>query len=102
MLKHVYIFKYSYKSNTKGTRFELDKKQPLILGAVVERCSGSKLWTRQLYFTCVSEDFGHIFPTCSKKFTNISKVGCVTSFYQHFFVSNKICYYKTNSGNLYN
>ena len=48
--------------------------------------------------------FGHIFSTCSKKFTKMLKVGnifrCVT-FYQHFFASDKT-YYKTNSGSLYN
>ena len=41
-----------------------------------------------------------------KKFTKNLKVGkifrCVTSLYQHFLVSDKICYYKTDSANSYN
>ena len=89
----------------KEARFKFDKKQPFILGAAVQRCSGSKLSGRELYFIGVFEDFGHIFPTCSKAFTKNLKVGkifcCVTSFYQHFFVGDKISYYKTKSGNSY-
>ena len=91
------------KSNIKGARFEFYKKQPLILGAVVERYPGSNLSRLQLYFTGVFEDFGHIFLTCSKKFTKVLTVGmifrCVISFYQHSFVSEKICYYGTISSN---
>ena len=83
------------------TRFHY-KKQPLILGAAVKRCSGSKLSGLQLYFTGVFEDFGHIFPTFSKKFTKILKEGkifpCVTLFSYYFFVSDKICYHETYSG----
>ena len=56
-------------------------------------------------FTGILEDFGHIHPTCSEKI-NILKVGKIfqsaTTFYQNFFVSDKICYYETNSGNSYN
>ena len=64
-------------SNIKGARFEFYKKQQLILEAAVERCSGSKLSGKQLYFTSVFEDIGNIFKTCSKKFTKILKVGKV-------------------------
>ena len=89
----------------KEARFKCDKKQPFILGAAVQRCSGSILSGRELYFIDVFEDFGHIFPICSKAFTQNLKVGkifrCVTSFYQHFFVGDKISYYKTKSGNSY-
>ena len=94
--------------NTNQTPVEqdLDLKKLLILGAALERCSGSELTGLQLYFTGVFEDFGHIFPTCSKIFTKILKVGkifrCVTSPYQHFFVSGKICYYKTSTSNINN
>ena len=68
--------------------------------------SQSKLLGLQLYFTGIFEDFGHIFLICSKKSIKILKVRkifrYVTPFYQYFFVSDKICYHKTNSGNLYN
>ena len=64
-------------SNIKGARFEFYKKQQLILGAAVEKCSRSKLSGKQLYFTSVFDDIGNIFQTCSKKFTKILKVGKV-------------------------
>ena len=51
------------------------KKQPLILGAAVERCSGSERSDLQFYFTGVFEEFGHVFPIFSKKSTKIFKVG---------------------------
>ena len=76
------------------------------MGAAIERCSGSRLSSLRLDFTAVFEDFGHIFPPCSNKFTKMLKGGkifrCVTSFYQHFFVSDKICCQRANSGNSYN
>ena len=85
------------------SKISILQEAAIVLGAAVERCSGSKVLGLQLYFTGVFEDFGHIFTTCSKKFTKILKLGkifrYVTSFYQHFFVSDPICYYKTNSGN---
>ena len=90
----------------KGARFEIYKKQPIILGAAVERCSGSKLPGLQLYFMDVFDDSGHIFPTCSKESIKILKVGknfrCVISFCQYFLVTDKICYNKNNSGNSHN
>ena len=88
------------------SKISILQEAAIVLGAAVERCSGSKVLGLQLYFTGVFEDFGHIFTTCSKKFTKILKLGkifrYVTSFYQHFFVSDPICYYKTNSGNQQN
>ena len=50
----------------KEARFEFYKKQLLILGVVIEMCSGSKLSGLHLYFAGVFEDFSHIFPICSK------------------------------------
>ena len=38
-----YLNAHSTFSNIKGARFEFYKKQQLILGAAVEKCSGSKL-----------------------------------------------------------
>ena len=65
----------------------------------------SKLSCLQLLyerFSLFYKDFDHIFLTCSEKFINISKLWkifrCATSFYQYFFVSDKSCYHKTNSG----
>lgn len=49
----------------KEARFEFYKKQ-LILGEVVEMCSGSKLSGLHFYFAGVFEDFSHFFPICSK------------------------------------
>ena len=87
----------------QGARFEFCKEQLLILGAIVESCFGNKMSNFQLYFTGVFKDIGSIFPTCSKMFTKILKGGkifrCVTSFYQYFFASDKICYQKADSGN---
>ena len=75
-------------------------------GAFWKHISESKLSGLQLYFAGVFEDFGQIFLTCCKRFIKSLKVGkifrCVTSFYQHFFVSDISCYHKTNSGNSYN
>ena len=80
-----------FNTNIKRARFEFYEKQILILGATVERYSGSiclKVNCQACSFTNVSEDFGHIFLTCSNKFIKILKVGkifrCVT-FYQYFF-----------------
>ena len=97
-------------NKTSGARFEFYKKPPLILGAAVQRCSGS-IWIEVNCHACnftlqafssFYKDFDHIFLTCSEKFINISKLGkifrCVTSFYQYCFVRDKSCYHKTNSG----
>ena len=70
MLEHVFIFKHYHKSDIKGARFEFYKKQPVILVAAVELCSGSELSDQQLYFTGVFEDFGHIFRPVLKDVLN--------------------------------
>ena len=97
LLEQVFIFK-QHKIKHQKAILEFYKKQPLILGAAVERCSGSmsciKLSCLQLYLTGVFENFRHILLTCSRKFIKILKVGkifrCVTSFHQYFFVSHKL------------
>ena len=44
LLENFKIFKHYHKSKIKGARFEFYKKQPLILGAAVDKCSGSYVW----------------------------------------------------------
>ena len=51
----------NHKSNIKGARFEFYQKQPLILTAAVERCSGNKLSGLHFYFTGVFEDLSYFF-----------------------------------------
>ena len=103
LLLHSAAEQFEFAVSFKGARFEIYKKQSIILGAAIENYFGSIC----LEVNCQACNFtGHIFLTCFKKFLKILKVGkifqCVTSFYQYFFVRDKSCCYKTNSDNSYN
>ena len=57
-------------TNQTSKEQDLNFKQPVILVAAVELCSGSELSDQQLYFTGVFDDFGHIFRPALKDVLN--------------------------------
>ena len=74
---NIFIFLNINTNQTSKEKFECYKKQPLILGAAVERCSWNislEVNGQACNFTGVFEDYGHIFLNCSKKSIKILNI----------------------------
>ena len=102
-------FKFRYnificltKLNIKGARFEFYKKQQLILGAAVYRCSRSKLSGPATLLYWRFYGFWSNFFDWFTKTLKVRKIFWYVTFYQYFFLSEKIFYHNNDTGNLYN